>query len=73
MSECEKCSLKWYCGGKTRYSDKELAERRERCINYLRRININFSFITCDQCPCRCRCPYAYDPYNTDGDCLLAK
>jgi len=54
-------------------SCKVLAERREKCINYLRRNNIKFSFISCDYCPHKHSCPYAYDPYNIDGDCLLMK
>lgn len=28
---------------------------------------------TCTDCPLKDRCAYAYDPYNTDGDCLLGK
>lgn len=28
---------------------------------------------TCEECPLRRTCVYAFDPYNTDGDCLLDK
>ena len=29
--------------------------------------------ITCETCTDRDSCVYAYDPYNTDGDCLAEK
>jgi hypothetical protein len=29
--------------------------------------------ITCHKCDARFTCPYAYDWYNTDGDCLAEK
>ncbi len=28
---------------------------------------------TCDQCSAVRTCEYAFDPYNTDGDCLAEK
>lgn len=28
---------------------------------------------TCDDCGARFSCPYAFDPYNTAGDCLAEK
>lgn len=28
---------------------------------------------TCDGCSDAGRCPYAFDDYNTDGDCLASK
>lgn len=28
---------------------------------------------TCDECGAAPTCPYAFDPYNTDGDCLAEK
>jgi hypothetical protein len=29
--------------------------------------------ITCHHCPQKDTCEYAYDLYNTDGDCLAVK
>ena len=29
--------------------------------------------LTCYKCGDVDRCPYAFDPYNTDGDCLAIK
>lgn len=52
---------------------KELAEMRKRMIEKLRKLGVKWSYITCDGCPARFDCEYAYDPYNTDGDCLAAK
>jgi len=31
------------------------------------------SDITCDECGCMMFCKYAYDMYNTDGDCIASK
>ncbi len=28
---------------------------------------------TCEGCPSEETCEWAYDPYNTDGDCLAEK
>lgn len=28
---------------------------------------------TCDACPARRTCDFAFDAYNTDGDCLAEK
>lgn len=28
---------------------------------------------TCNDCPLNKKCSLAFDPYNTDGDCLLDK
>ena len=42
-------------------------------IEYLRKHGIRYRYITCDKCELRSKCPFAYDPYNTDGDCLLTK
>jgi len=52
---------------------KNLKERRKRMIETLRKLGIRFETITCDTCPNRTKCRWAYDPYNTDGDCLALK
>ena len=33
----------------------------------------NITEFTCDECESRFTCTYVFDPYNTDGDCLLNK
>ena len=48
-------------------------ERRKRMIEVLRRLGVRYRYITCDRCPMRDTCPYAYDPYNIDGECLAEK
>ena len=30
-----------------------------------------YSLFTCDSCGLRYRCKLAFDPYNTNGECLL--
>jgi len=54
-------------------SEQELQKLREEMVRELMRMGIRFSFITCDRCPQRHTCPYAYDPYNIDGECLAEK
>jgi len=54
-------------------SEQELQKLREEMVRELMRMGIRFSYITCDGCPQRYTCPYAYDPYNIDGDCLAEK
>lgn len=29
--------------------------------------------VTCQNCPINDTCEFAFDPYNTDGDCLAEK
>lgn len=29
--------------------------------------------VTCETCTANAECPYAFDLYNTDGDCLAEK
>lgn len=29
--------------------------------------------LTCDGCPSNCECEWAFDGYNTDGDCIMLK
>ena len=54
-------------------SEQELQKLREEMVRELGRLGIMYSYITCDDCPQRHTCPYAYDPYNIDGDCLAEK
>ncbi len=46
---------------------------REAMIKYLARLGIRYTRITCDDCPSKNSCHWAYDAYNTDGDCLAVK
>jgi len=52
---------------------KKLTEKRKNMLKVLERLGIKPRWITCDYCPNKTTCNYAYDPYNTDGDCLLEK
>jgi len=49
---------------------KKEAERALHSLDVLRKDPIEF---TCDKCSCACHCDYAYDAYNTNGDCLALK
>lgn len=49
-------------------SDEELAARRVRSAELF-----PIDVFTCDDCPARWTCEWAFDPYNTDGDCLAEK
>ena len=48
-------------------------DKRDSVINYLRDSGIKWKFLTCDNCPSKNTCEWAYDGYNTDGDCLAEK
>jgi hypothetical protein len=54
-------------GGEEYYFDLRLKE--------LRNVNNPHDVkpLTCRDCPEEEICPLAYDPYNTDGDCLMMK
>ena len=54
-------------------TEEELKKLREKMVEKPAEMGIRFSYITCDSCPHRYECPYAYDPYNIDGDCLAEK
>lgn len=61
---------------KPRWTDKTLATlRKELIITYYRENRESPKEITCDSCQLEVKldCPFAYDPYNTDGDCLGEK
>lgn len=48
---------------------------REDCVEWLDARRFTWSTITCDDCPSSTNgeCTWAYDPYNTDGNCLAVK
>ena len=58
-------------------TDEELEALKKVCIHSYTKFyeldsNVEFDF-TCDECLDRNICILAYDMYNLDGDCLLAK
>ena len=46
--------------------DDEVLSMEECC-------EVDREALTCNKCPDVEECPYAWDPYNTDGDCLADK
>jgi len=54
-------------------TERDLEKLRKKMIEELKRLGIKWSYITCDYCPDKHRCLYAYDTYNTDGDCIAIK
>lgn len=62
------CSWDRPCG-----CHKTIEEKRNAMIQNLKSFGINYKTITCDNCDSKTECEYAYDSYNTDGDCLAVK
>lgn len=50
------------------WTTEELAGMRWRASS-----EFDVHAFTCDDCPARHKCELAFDPYNTDGDCLAEK
>lgn len=42
-------------------------------IEFKKKYNISMRFLTCHVCDNNHDCEYAFDAYNTDGDCLAVK
>lgn len=62
------CKFKW--------TDQELSRMRRQLITeYFSQNRESPKKVTCDECPhsTKTACPFAYDGYNTDGDCLADK
>ena len=70
------------------YTEEELVAMREQYVAFfeqprriMRNTGLPFAELeprpappcTCDTCSDRHRCTFAYDVYNTDGDCILMK
>ena len=53
-------------------TDAELADLRDALL-YSHHQWIGDGGFTCDGCDLAKRCDFAFDPYNTNGDCLLSK
>lgn len=51
----------------------EASEKRLVELTRLRTGTWTPSVVTCDGCGAAASCEFAYDPYNTDGDCLAEK
>ncbi len=49
-------------------TDEEIKKLRERAVEY-----VGETEFTCDDCRDRRTCEWAFDPYNTNGDCLAEK
>ncbi|MBR2118480.1 MAG: hypothetical protein IJ935_07380 [Afipia sp.] len=49
-------------------SAEELARRRSVVAS-----DFDIDAFTCDDCPAKPTCEWAFDPYNTGGDCLAEK
>ena len=50
-------------------------KQRERSVKRLKKLGLEFKEFTCDECGLakNGECNYAFDAYNTDGDCLGMK
>lgn len=47
-----------------------------KILKFRKRVIEEFPFITkftCDECYAKYSCIYAFDPFNTEGDCLEMK
>lgn len=57
------------------YAMQRLTQKAQDALRVLREYNpdIQVSSMTCLGCPSSARCPWAFDPYNTNGDCLAEK
>jgi hypothetical protein len=62
--------MSWVALLGTKRSDEETATLRTRLVQEYGLGDMPF---TCDQCPARNTCDFAFDLYNTDGDCLAEK
>lgn len=51
-----------------RRTNEQLADRRKAVA-----AEFEIEAFTCDGCLERYVCPFAFDPYNTDEDCLAEK
>jgi NAD-dependent dihydropyrimidine dehydrogenase PreA subunit len=64
------------CGHKL---DDLIPKKTQEELDILRAAHLNGEGIdpdtkfTCDDCASRCDCAFAFDLYNTDGDCLASK
>jgi MoaA/NifB/PqqE/SkfB family radical SAM enzyme len=52
---------------------EEIKRMRDTCLEDLKSLGIVPKEITCDRCKSNDVCEWAYDAYNTDGDCLACK
>ncbi len=51
--------------------DPRVAETRKRSLPVIQ--SHGHASFTCDRCSAANECDYAFDPYNTNGDCLAEK
>lgn len=57
--------------GAPRLTEEEAAALRADAL--LEVAEYGYTTMTCDDCSSRLKCALAFDPYNTDGDCLASK
>ncbi len=57
------------------WTDEELAKMRAQSVAYITEITRDDRAreFTCDDCEARSVCEWAFDAYNTHGDCLMEK
>lgn len=55
------------------YDGHDLTEEEKEELEDEYYKDINKEMLTCFSCKYAGTCQYAYDPYNTDGDCLASK
>lgn len=51
----------------------EMEAARRQGLQQLADFGLEDKTLTCDECACFAVCPWAFDLYNTDGDCLAEK
>lgn len=51
----------------------ELKAHRAAMVAHENRLGVAPDVFTCDECQFAIRCRFAFDGYNTNGDCLASK
>lgn len=55
------------------WTPEQLAERRAASADAMAAAGYPVTAFTCDECDLRAKCAFAFDGYNTGGDCLADK
>lgn len=58
---------------RTPATPEQLAASRQRALAVLGALGVHPEGFTCDDCPSAPLCEWAFDGYNTLGDCLAEK
>lgn len=59
--------------GLTKFTEKEITETLRSALKVAIAQLEQLDWVTCVNCGANENCPYAFDPYNTGGDCLAEK